>query len=360
MADWSNLPEELLFSIAVQLFSVVELQRFRSICRSWRSSVSGNNNLFPNRPLILINLTQWFGFVNLFLSRAAFFRVALSSSPSQGWLIKSDMDINSRKFRLIDQFSRLPMRYFLPGVNLLKFTFSEIGETYELQDRHTRDTFLSRKVVLVKVVEGEAQHNNILGLSRQGKITHWDGNNWRKLTKMDLKTDHTFFCDHFSDIIVHKGLTYALDTRGTVWWISSGLEICMYVGLPLGDNISLPEDKSFVECRGELYIVDRLRERKPYVYVPNPKTTDFKIYKFDEELGKMIEVQSLGDNAFVMATDTSFSVLAQEYYGCLQNSIYFKDAEEDQMKVFKLENGSITTMSQPPQSCFQMFVPTFL
>ncbi|CAA0317754.1 unnamed protein product [Arabidopsis thaliana] len=78
----------------------------------------------------------------------------------------------------------------------------------------------------------------------------------------------------------------------------------------------------------------------------------------DEELAKWIEVKSLGDNAFVIATDTCFSVLAHEFYGCLQNSIYFTDNKD----IFKLDNdnGSIEIMSELSQSCFQMFVPSFL
>ncbi|XP_023644189.1 putative F-box protein At1g65770 [Capsella rubella] len=364
MADWSTLPEELLFLIAIRLFSVVELKRFRSICTSWRSSVLGNNDLFPNRPLIFLNQlrgifpTQWCPVnspFNAFLSRAAFFCVTLSSSSSQGWLIKSDVDINSGKFRLIDPLSGLAMRHLCERLDLLEFTISEIREAYQVLDwdtrRKTSDRF--KRVILVKDKRGDQR---VLGICSNGNIKYWKRSQWK------VKQ----FAYRFSDVIVHKGLTYALDSTGTVLWVSSKLKIYRY-GPPLGDNITngCSGERSFVECGGELYIVDRLfgeifRKRKGNANFVSVETVGFKIYKFEEELGKMIEVESLGENAFVIATDTCFSVLACEYYGCLQNSIYFKDAEEDQMKVFKLENGSITTMSQPSQSCFQMFVPSFL
>ncbi|XP_010474110.1 PREDICTED: putative F-box protein At1g65770 [Camelina sativa] len=226
---------------------------------------------------------------------------------------------------------------------------SEIQESFALQKR----AFI--RVVLVTFNKGEGHLNRIFGLSQYGEIKQWDRNKWRVLRKM---ADHKF-----ADIIVHKGLMYALDTQGIVWWINSRLEICMY-GPPVDDNItySEPGDKSFVECCGELYIVDRICNRQAGVYFPNAETVGFKVYKFDEELGQMMEVKSLGDKAFVLATDTGFSVLAHEYYGCLQNSIYFKDGEKE-LNVFKLDNGigsSITTMSQFSQSCFQMFFPSFL
>ncbi|XP_010497572.1 PREDICTED: putative F-box protein At1g65770, partial [Camelina sativa] len=162
-------------------FSVVELKRFRSICKSWRSSVPGDYAHFPNRPLFYVNqvpeisLSQWFSLVKIFLSRAAFFRVTLSSSPSQGWLIKSDADINSGKICLLEPLSRHPMTHSLTSVDLSDFTMSEIQESFALKTRG----FI--RVVLVKYKKGEAYHNRILGLDHYGEIKHrpWDRNKWR-------------------------------------------------------------------------------------------------------------------------------------------------------------------------------------
>ncbi|KAG7585920.1 hypothetical protein ISN45_Aa02g012690 [Arabidopsis thaliana x Arabidopsis arenosa] len=363
MVDWSNLPEDLLNLIAGRLFSVIELKRFRSICRSWRSSVpgAGNNNPFRSRPLIHLNPYPKKPLINRrqrgeFLSRSAFFRVTLSSSPSQGWLIKSDVDINSGKFHLLDPLSRLPLRHSCASVDLLEFTITEIREAYEVHDwrtrRETRPRF--KRVVLVKDKEGD---NQVLGIRCTGKMKYWKIKTWKSKKKSY----------EFSDIIVHKGrLTYALDSIGIVYWIRSDLKVIRF-GPPVGDNITngCSGERSLVECSGELYIVDRLeensRKRKADTVYADAKTVCFKVYKFDDEQGKMIEVKSLGDKAFVMATDTCFSVLAHEFYGCLQNSIYF--TEDKEIKVFKLDNGngsSIETMSKFPQSCFQMFVPSFL
>ncbi|CAL9239419.1 unnamed protein product [Arabidopsis halleri] len=229
--DWSNLPEELLRLIAARLFSVVELKRFRSICTSWRSSISGadKNNPFPSRGLIHFDpCLNTEGSSNQFytslclviLSRTAFFRVTPSFSSNKGWLIKSDTKINSGKFRLLDPFSRLSLPHSCESLDLLEFTVSEIQEAYAV----------------------------------------------------------------------------------------------------------------FEKSRGRT-----AREFKKVVY------------KMDEELAKWKEVKSLGDNAFVMATDTCFSVLAHEFYGCLQNSIYFTDNEEKVekvIKVFKLDNATLANFGK--------------
>ncbi|KAG7585916.1 hypothetical protein ISN45_Aa02g012650 [Arabidopsis thaliana x Arabidopsis arenosa] len=371
--DWSNLPEDLLHFIADRLFSVVELKRFSSICKPWRSSVSDVNrsNPFPSRPLIHFNpippsetLQDDDDFDNFepsaFLSRAAFFRVTLSSSSSKGWMIKSDVDINSGRFRLLNPLSRFPLRNSSESINLLEFTVSEIREAYAVLD-HANGRFATpefEKSALVKVKEGEDHHHGVLGIGCDGNINYWDGNVLKELEQMG---------DHFSDIIVHKGVTYVLDSRGIVWCINSDLEISRYE-TSLDENITNGcwEDLRFVECCEELYIVDRLSEEIPLKrgavdLFHYSRTVGFKVYKMDEELAKWIEVTTLRDNAFVMATDTCFSVLAHEFYGCLPNSIYF--TENRWPMVFELKNGNgsiITRKSESSKSSFEMFFPSFL
>ncbi|KAG7650684.1 putative F-box protein [Arabidopsis thaliana] len=360
MADWSTLPVDLLNMIAGRLFSNIELKRFRSICRSWRSSVpgAGKKNPFRTRPLILLNPNPNKPLTDHrrrgeFLSRSAFFRVTLSSSPSQGWLIKSDVDVSSGKLHLLDPLSRLPMEHSRKRVDLSEFTITEIREAYQVHDWRTRKETrpIFKRVALVKDKEGD---NQVLGIRSTGKMMYWDIKTWK------AKEEGY----EFSDIIVHKGQTYALDSIGIVYWIRSDLKFIRF-GPLVGDWTG---DRRLVECCGDFYIVERLVgestwKRKAddtgYEYA---KTVGFKVYKFDDEQGKMMEVKSLGDKAFVIATDTCFSVLAHEFYGCLENAIYFTD--DTMIKVFKLDNGngsSIETTIYPyAQSCFQMFVPSFL
>ncbi|VVA99420.1 unnamed protein product [Arabis nemorensis] len=403
MVDWSKLPEDLLCMIAVRLFSAVEFQRFRSICRSWRSSSSSaDKNPFPPRPVLHLNplvvsvtspygnIDQIYGLdLSAFLSRAAFFRVTLSSSSerNQSWLIKSDADLGSGKFRLLNPLSRLPLlQSWKQSIDLLEFTVSEIREAYLVQtSRKKKLAHGLNRVILVPVAGGDPR---IVGIGIDGKIRYWNGVIWTRFKDQMAE---------FSDIIVHKGLTYALDSEGGVWWVSSSLCIFRY-GPSLDEDIVTSgcfSEKSLVECCGELYIVDRIlegkfRKRKVDNYDDNgvyvvrfpqlhyaihddagiekcqvslgkrPNTVGFKVYKMSEESGKWVEVKSMGDNVIVMATDCCFSVSPHEFYGCLQSSIYFSDDEEE-LKVFKLDDDSITTktMTGISQGCFQMFDPSF-
>ncbi|KAL1208813.1 F-box protein [Cardamine amara subsp. amara] len=262
MVDWSKLPVDLLRLIVLRLFSLVELIRFRSICSSWRSSVSNANNPFRSRPLIRVNPIivvvisipeheHIMGFPDVkFLSRATFFRVSLSSSLHQGRLIKSDVDINTRKLHLLNCLSRFPLEHSCRSLDLLEFTVSEIRQVYEVQDCYKQSALGFKRVVIVK--DAGDDHHRILVISWDGKIRDWNyiAEEWRRIP--DQTTE-------FTDIIVHKGLTYALDSQGIVWLISSSRSIYRY-GPSLDENItsSCCRDMSFVECCGELYIVERL------------------------------------------------------------------------------------------------------
>lgn len=85
-------------------------------------------------------------------------------------------------------------------------------------------------------------------------------------------------------------------------------------------------------------------------------TVGFKVYMMDDDLWQWVQVKSLGDDAFLMGDDTCLAVKADEFYGCLRDSIYYTDEDEDEIKVFKVDDGS---MSGDSQSCFEMFVPSF-
>jgi len=170
----------------------------------------------------------------------------------------------------------------------------------------------------------------------------------------------------FLDIILHKGKIYALDLTGAIWWISlSELSIYQYGPSTPVDfyEIDNCKEKRLVEYCGELCVVHRFYKKFCVKRVLTERTVCFKVYKMDKNLVEWVEVSSLGDKALIVATDNCFLVLASEYYGCLENAIYFNDRED--VSVFKLDDCSIITKqinsssSSSHQSCFQMFSTSF-
>ncbi|XP_010497508.1 PREDICTED: probable F-box protein At1g65740, partial [Camelina sativa] len=181
-----------------------------------RSTVDIDKNTFLGRPVIHFNPIEPSETLlhdvvyrcnpGAVLSNVAFFRVTLSSSPSKGWIIKSDVDIiNSRRICPVYPLSRYPLRCYSKSLNLLKVTVSKIQEAYvvltKAKARVTAPGF--QRSAHVKVKEGEDHHHGVLGIRWDGYITYWNGNVLRRLDQMG---------DHFSDIIVHKGVTYVLDS----------------------------------------------------------------------------------------------------------------------------------------------------
>lgn len=200
--------------------------------------------------------------------------------------------------------------------------------------------------------------------------------------KLTLISHGGFVCD---DIIVYKGQPYVVDSLGSVFRIDSSFKVvellCKLVGLG-------GRRKHLVESCGELYVVDRYFEQEPNkqedsgVDFPlsflvfglrgrrerfesrDPKAVEFKVYKLDlldEEGGRWIEVKSLGDQAFFLAMDCSFSVLAQEVAGCKGNCIYFTDQNDlnlalrevtrPESSVFNLEDHSIQRLGSSQIFC---------
>ncbi|CAA7032902.1 unnamed protein product [Microthlaspi erraticum] len=396
--DWSKLPTELLGLIALRLISVVEIQRFRSICPSWRSSVSFadiNNPLLhihPN-PLSVILRTKDNELIGLHggasLSGASFSRVTLSSSSSsssstKSWLIKYDSyaELNPGTLRLLNPLSRLRFHRRFKFVDLMKFTVSEIQPSYTIHSHCSKKADLGfKRVVVAREHLVDGVNHQVLGVCTDGRIRYWNGVTWTRVKDQVA---------HFHDIIIHQGLPYALDSRGILWWISSRRGIFRF-GPQLDDDVA--ESCSWRRLRslvggscGKFYIVDRIvenNERRSKGNTVDPRyiemlhddvgntrgeafrghfyytTVGFKVYTVDDDLWRWVVVKNLGDNAFVIGDEACLAVKADEFYGCLPGSIYFCDEGECEIKVFKLDDGSIETMSGGSQSCFQMFVPSF-
>jgi len=115
MADWSQLPKELLGLIAERLNSPFYQLRFRSVCSSWRSSVSPRPLLrLPGRfPFIQgdgITDSTW-GF---HLSRRTIFLIRSSDArsqtpPNSSWLVKVE-EIHPSRIRLLNPLSRVQLK----------------------------------------------------------------------------------------------------------------------------------------------------------------------------------------------------------------------------------------------------------
>ncbi|CAH8286453.1 unnamed protein product [Eruca vesicaria subsp. sativa] len=366
--EWSDLPEELVDVIASRLFSKVELLRVRSICKPWRSAASIHKR-YPkrhnrNRVRVLSPLSEA---RPCSLSPAAFSRVFLSSCRSKGWLIKTQDDaVSETRKKLLHPLSRAPVESSHKTLDLLEYTVSEIHQSYDVHNYYGKNQYISCNFARVVLLG-----NFVFGVNNKKEI--WWCNNeeikynnvWTRVSDEDA--------EYFSDIIVHKGQIYALDLNSAIWWISlSELKIYQYGPSTPMDYYEVDncKEKRLVEYCGELCIIHRFCKKFRVRRYDVERTIGFKVYKMDMELVEWVEVKSLGDKAFVMATDCCFSVVAGDYYGCLESAIYFTEekdvnvfklTEEKGVNVFKLGDGSVTKLVKPSsESCFHMIYPPFV
>ncbi|KAB1223725.1 hypothetical protein CJ030_MR2G004731 [Morella rubra] len=155
----------------------------------------------------------------------------------------------------------------------------------------------------------------------------------------------------FDDIIVYKGQFYVVDRLGIVSWIDcSSLKLVQF-SPPL---CGLGGQKHLVESGGALYVLDRYLDGERRIQLDNnfsvrvhncPKTVGFQVYRLDEEWGQWIREKSLGDKAFALSDDCSFSVSTRELFGFEGNRIYFLDSAE--IYVFNLEDRSFKELVRP-------------
>ncbi|XP_062028517.1 putative F-box protein At1g65770 [Rosa rugosa] len=150
----------------------------------------------------------------------------------------------------------------------------------------------------------------------------------------------------FDDVIVYKGQPYVVDSLGYVFRIDVSSEVMVKISSKV---IGFGGRKHLVESCGELC--------GRYVC---------KLELLNGELGRWVEVKSLGDGAFFLAMDCCFSVSAQELAGCKGNCIYFSDENNVNLALrevtrpesfmFYLEDHSIQKLGSSPGGS-QIFWP---
>ncbi|KAI3717403.1 hypothetical protein L1987_68993 [Smallanthus sonchifolius] len=360
MADWSQLPRELLDVISTHLPSETDLLRFRSVCTTWRSSIHPLSSRFPILPNTGISDTTW-GF---YLSKRTIFRIGLSDpNPHSPWLIKVERD-NPQKTHLMNPLTGsefIPISPNFPKtLNLLNFRVSELGQEYALQYISYRPNANSIGDSVTLYMEKVAFCSSgvdgfvLLTIHVSGKLALLRNGERKWNIINDLPSP-------YDDVIFYNGLFYAVDSTGrTVVVDAETAELQVVAGSVFGG------DKKFlVECEGELIMVDKYLSVGPENEVDyedegyefyedidcfmSERTVKLEVYRLDKEGERWVEVKDLGDRMVFLGDNCGFSASALEFPGCKGNCVFFtgQNREDDGLVksrgvgVFDLESGSI-------------------
>ncbi|PWA78450.1 F-box domain, cyclin-like protein [Artemisia annua] len=362
MADWSHLPHELLDLISKHLNSDTDLIKFRSVCTSWRSSITPLTSRFPILPNTGISDTTW-GF---YLSKRTIFRITRpdpDQENDQPWLIKVQKD-NPTKTHLLNPLTSHEFQTLLPNwprsLDLLNFRVLELGQEYALQYISYRPNANSIGDSVTLYMEKVAFcFDGVIGfvlltIHVSGKLAllKYGDKKWNIINDMPSPYDDVIFYD--------KGF-YAVDSTGrTVVVDVEELSLRVVAGSVFGG------DKKFlVESLGELFMVDKYLSVGPdndYEYddenyefyedfdcFMSERTVKLEVYKMDREGEKWVAVKDLGDRMLFLGDNCGFSASAKDFPGCKGNCVFFtgQSREDDGamksrgVSVFDLETGNI-------------------
>ncbi|XP_077243023.1 putative F-box protein At5g55150 isoform X2 [Tasmannia lanceolata] len=178
----------------------------------------------------------------------------------------------------------------------------------------------------------------------------------------------------YEDVIYHKGKFYCIIDSGNLVacdFSSNGLPKLTKISKSDGKRISESDGKRsgrryLVESSGELLNVCRYYEMHPmyvrYLILGSSKCLDgdfdprnlgwtmrtsyFEVSKLDQNTGKWIELESLGDQVLFLGLNSSLSLSALDFPQLKRNCIYFTDDSDVNNEgidngVYDLENESI-------------------
>lgn len=379
---WSELPPEIWPAVGKHLHTYIDVLRFRSVCRSWRSSLPPFTQTSPPLPLrfpspyISANLS-----VDAFLSQTIIYRLAplnhepspnVSSSssppPRNGRLVKVEKS-ELGKMRFLHPLSKQIIRCNLEDLsqghnelNLLDLRMDELAVSYSLKYSDTTCVpGISKIVVFPNSSGSDVKDCTIIAVFECGKLGFARSGD----EKWTLIDEQNF---HYDDVIVYNQQYYTVDRWGTVFWIDSSMRLVQF-SPPL---IGLGHHKHLVECGGELLVIDRFLDKERHFqpaiaavddaeqqqhhfmipvqrppYSSLPKAVDFKAYKLDQEWGTWVELKNLGNRSIILGNDCCFSIEASEFEGCKKNCVYYTDVTEDafskrsRSRVFDVEGKRI-------------------
>ncbi|KAL5557443.1 hypothetical protein UlMin_039679 [Ulmus minor] len=391
--DWSVLPEEVWSAIGKLLDRRLDLLRFRSVCKLWRSIIPPlSDSASPPPPRWLLTLPVHSGrraddsttrTADAFLSQTTVYRIDRpfedldSSSSAQGWLVKVE-ETDKGKMRILDPISSRKIREIPDAVSnscrLLEFRMMELIKTYALRYTCGSGSIAGVNKVMLAPNSGAIfviYENGVLGVVKNGE---------KEIVPID---DRIF---DYNDLIMYGGQPYVVDRWGTVSWIDSSFRLIQFAP-PLS---GFDGRKHMVVSCGDLYVVVRYLEKEEenalcdrtsglqfrIQYYPRgrgrrrdfnqPKSVDFKVFKLDQDRGTWVEVKNLGDQVFVLSCDFSLSVLAGDFAGFKPNCIYFtkqfgldyalRGIGDNGVCIFNLEDNSFENLENS-SGYSQMFWP---
>ncbi|KAJ9165904.1 hypothetical protein P3X46_020719 [Hevea brasiliensis] len=375
--DWTQLPPELIETISKSITVYADYLHSRAVCRTWRSSIPKNPyHLPPQLPWLMLPQSQYNqshrAFFNLSTNKFHFLNLPEAShrnrhcGSSHGWLIILD---DSPLVLLINPLTRA--KFSLPPLtsfpNVVSFNYSDIGREYALQnssgDRYTRSLRQMRDWFIKKVVLSSSplKASNFVAmtiLNQTGDLAYCRNGN----QSWTIIENARSFCE---DVVCFNGFFYAVNKSGqiAICDVTSDSPEVSFIETPRQAGGDM---QYLVSSADELLLVTRYLDLEFEVDHPDRqqyimyRTIRFEVFRLDWSGPRWVRVRSLGDKVLFIGENTSLSLSATDFSGCMGNCIYYTDDYSDtnydghfgehDLGIFKLLDGSIEPLPCYPRN----------
>ncbi|KAL2936993.1 F-box protein SKIP23 [Bienertia sinuspersici] len=370
MADWSELPAELIGEILTYLNSPIDILRFRSICSTWRQSTPLNGgHQFP--------FSLPFHGISLF--KRSIFQLSPSKTSiveflekTNSWVIKVE-EKNPNFFNLFfplswNQIAPLPIN-FPTVIDLFNIRIREMGHEFFLRytdEVYCRGDFLNLLMEKVAFLSGQNGDDFfLLTIHISGGLALYNNvdNQWHVISDdLDLPYD---------DVIAFNGEFYAVDYVGKT--VLVGTDTANSVNL-VANSVCGGDQKRLVEMGGELMLVDVYMGLPPWdddhniedldEYVSSSRSVWFKVYRLDREGKTWVEVKDLGNNILFVGMTSAFAASAVDFAFHKGNCIYFPFPDKfhpsclyEGDDIFRFHCGGVFHMEDSSISYSELFWP---
>ncbi|KAL2555974.1 putative F-box protein [Forsythia ovata] len=375
MADWTDLPMDILVVIAESLTVIEDFTSFSAVCKEWQSATAilKKKPSLPTRyPRIMLSEkvdTKDQGnqddryFLNLLTSKTCKLKLPEARSrrclgAHYGWLFTVGFDL---QINLLHPFSR--QQICLPPL----LTFPD--QQYEYDETYPPQEVIRSFVKKIAISSNPQTKNNLHDYNHECVILaiygEFDVLAFARLGDT-LWTNIQVPSRCYDDVLYYKGKFYAVDCHGVVFVcdINDNNDPKATVVAPAPSETQDQDQKYLVESSGDLLLVSRIRggtifegdddDNKKALYY----TIDFSILRLEEyhEEGnnyayKLTKVNTLEDRALFLGNNVSTSLPSSE---CIKaNCIYFTDDNHElyfigesggggrDTGIFDIENGTI-------------------
>ncbi|CAJ1958875.1 unnamed protein product [Sphenostylis stenocarpa] len=323
MADWSELPKDLLYVISQRLQSPLYLLHFRSVCSSWRSSGSFSSPFLFSHS---ITLTPTFSLSH----RSLLLLKPPSAEPHhRPWLVKISHDPRARTARLFHALSRSKPKPPRFALDLRRFPALDLGHEFRLSNACSSvDSLYDEKLVLLPA---DRDRFALLTIHVSGKLAlFFRGDSaWTIIPEMPTPYD---------DVCAFRDTFYAVDGNGRT--VTVGFDGALRV---VAECVFGGDKKFLVECDGALMMVDlhlstdyEYLEEEDIGYMGWERTVKFDVFRLEEEVGRWVEVANLGEWVLFLGDDCAFSASAKDLGVERGNCVVFRD---DRLGGVRVANG---------------------